>query len=80
MKKPKAKLKPETKCFYYKGNGHKKWNCPRYLVDKKDAKVNEGICDIHVMCTLLVFIVAPEYLILVRLLNISNSKQELQNE
>ena len=31
------------------------------------------------MCTLLVFIVAPEYLILVRLLNISNSKQELQN-
>ena len=32
------------------------------------------------MCTLLVFIVAPGYLILVRLLKISNSKQELQNE
>mgnify|MGYP005823191381 CR=1 FL=1 len=32
------------------------------------------------MCTLLVFIVAPEYLILVRLLNISNLKQELQNK
>ena len=32
------------------------------------------------MCTLLVFIVAPEYLILVRLLKISNSKQELQNK
>ena len=32
------------------------------------------------MCTLLVFIVAPEYLILVRLLNISNSKQELRNK
>ena len=32
------------------------------------------------MCALLVFIVAPEYLILVRLLNISNSKQELQNK
>ena len=31
------------------------------------------------MCTLLVFIVSPKYLILVRLLNISNSKQELQN-
>ena len=31
------------------------------------------------MCALLVFIVAPEYLILVQLLNISNSKQELQN-
>ena len=32
------------------------------------------------MCTLLVFIVAPEYLILVRLLKSSNSKQELQNK
>ena len=32
------------------------------------------------MCTLLVFIVAPGYLILVRLLKISNSKQELQNK
>ena len=32
------------------------------------------------MCALLVFIVAPEYLILVRLLKISNSKQELQNK
>ena len=32
------------------------------------------------MCTLLVFIVAPENLILVRLLKISNSKQELQNK
>ncbi len=35
------------------------------------------------MCALLVFIVAPEYLILVRLLRLvtlSNSKQELQNK
>ena len=32
------------------------------------------------MCTLLVFIVALEYLILVRLLNISNLKQELPNK
>ena len=32
------------------------------------------------MCTLLVFIVAPGYLILVRLLKISNSKQEIQNK
>ena len=32
------------------------------------------------MCALLVFIVAPEYLILVRLLKISDSKQELQNK
>ena len=32
------------------------------------------------MCTLLVFIVAPGHFILVRLLKISNSKQELQNK
>ena len=32
------------------------------------------------MCALLVFIVAPEYLILVRLLKLSDSKQELQNK
>ena len=32
------------------------------------------------MCALLVFIVTPEYLVLVWLLNISNSKQELQNK
>ena len=32
------------------------------------------------MCALLVFIVVPEYLILVRLLKISNSKRELQNK
>ena len=27
-KKPKAGTKPETECFYCKGNGHWKWNCP----------------------------------------------------
>ena len=32
------------------------------------------------MCTLLVFIVAPGYLILVQLLKISNSNKELQNK
>ena len=47
MKKPKAGPKPETKCFYCKGNGHWKWNCPRYLADKKDVILNKGILDIH---------------------------------
>ena len=47
MKKPKARPKPETECFYCKGNGHWKWNCPRYLADKKDGKVNKGIFDIQ---------------------------------
>ena len=41
------------------------------MVDKKDGKVNKGILDIHVIDVyLLVFIVAPEYLILVRLLRL----------
>ena len=48
MKKLKARPKPGTECFYCKGNGHWKWNCHRYLADKKDGKVNKGISDIHV--------------------------------
>ena len=49
MKKPKGRPKPETECFYCKRNGHWKCNCPRYLADKKDGKVNKGIFDIHVI-------------------------------
>src|SRR3989337_255676 len=49
MKKPKAGPKPETECFYCKGNGYWKRNCPKYLADKKDGKVNKGIFDIHVI-------------------------------
>src|SRR4051812_26796443 len=49
MKKPKDRPKPETECFYFKGNGHWKRNCPKYLADKKDVKVNKGIYDIHVI-------------------------------
>ena len=48
MKKPKAGPKPETECFYCKGNGHRKRKYPKYLADKDD-KVNEGIFDIHVI-------------------------------
>ena len=48
VKKPKFGPKPETKCFYYKGTGHWKRNCPKYLADKKDGKV-KGIFDIHVI-------------------------------
>ena len=47
MKKPKARPKPKTECFYYKGNGHWKRKYPDYLVDNKDGKVNKGICDIQ---------------------------------
>ena len=49
VKKPKAGPKPETECFYCKGNGHWKWNCPKYLADKKDDKMNKGVFDIHVI-------------------------------
>ena len=37
-KKPKARPKPETKCYYCKGLGHWKCKCPKYLADKKAAK------------------------------------------
>ena len=47
-KKPKHAAKPETGCFYCKGNGHWKRNCPKYLADKK-AGNTKGICDIHVI-------------------------------
>ena len=46
LKKPNSGPKPETECFYYKGTGHLRWNCPKYLADKKDGKV-KGIFDIH---------------------------------
>ena len=46
MKKPKAVPKPKTECFYYEGNGHSKWNCPKHLANKKDGKVKNGIFDI----------------------------------
>ena len=48
MKKTKAGPKPKTECFYCKGNGQWKENCPKYLADKKDGKV-KGIFDIHVI-------------------------------
>ena len=67
VKKPKARLKPETECFYCKGNVHWKRKCPEYLVDKKDGKVNKGIFDIQVIDVYLTSVY-------------SNSKQELQNK
>ena len=48
-KKHKSGPKPKTECFYYKQTDHWKRNCPKYLAEKKDGKVNKGICDIHVI-------------------------------
>ena len=47
MKKPKFGPKTKTACVYFKGTGHCKRNCPKYLADKKDGKV-KCIFDIHV--------------------------------
>ena len=81
MKKAKAGPKPETECFYCKGNGHWKWNYPRYLADKKDGKVNKSIFDIHVIDVYFTSVHSnPRVFDTGSVAKISNSKQELQNE
>ena len=81
MKKTKAKLKPETKCFYYKGNGYWKWNCPRYLADKKDDKVNKGIFDIQIIDVYFTSVRSnPSLFDTGSVAKNSNSKRELHNE
>ena len=71
MKKPKAGPKPETECLYCKANGHWKRNCPKYLADKKDGKVNKGIFDIHVTNVYFTSVhSSPGYLISVQLLRL----------
>ena len=81
MKKPKDRPKPETECFYCKGNGHWKWNCPRYLADEKDGKMNKGIFDIHVIDVYFTSIHSSPWVFDTGSVGmISNLKQELQNE
>ena len=81
MKKPKARPKPETECFYYEGNGHWKRNCPKYLADKKDGKVNKSIYDIHVIHLYFTSVHSSPWVFDTgSVAMISNSKQELQNE
>ena len=81
MKKPKAGPKPEIECFYCKGNGHWKRNYPKYLADKKDGKVNEGIFEIHVIDVYLTSAcTSPWVFDTCSVAKISNSKQELQNK
>ena len=81
MKKPKAGPKPETECFYYKGNGHWKRNYPKYLADKKDGKVNKGILDIHVIDVYFTSVYSnPSVFDTGPVAKSSNSKRELQNK
>ena len=80
-KKPKAEPKPETECLHFKGNGHWKWNCPRYLADKKNGKVNKSIFDIHVIDVYFTGVHSnPRVFDTGSVVVISKSKQELQNE
>ena len=81
MKKPKSGPKPETECFYCKGTGHWKWNCPRYLANKKDGKVNKGILDIHVIDVYFTNVYSnPLVFDTSSVAKNTNSKRELQNE
>ena len=81
MKKPKARPKPETECFYCKGNGHRKRNYPKYLADKKDGKVNKSIYNIHVIDVYFTsFHSSPWVFDTGSVAMISNLKQELENE
>ena len=78
MKKPKSGPKPETKCFYYKGNGHWKQKYPEYLVDKKDGKVKKGIFDIQVFDVCFTSVYSnPSVFDTSSVAVISNSKREL---
>ena len=80
-KKPKAGPKLETECFYCKGFGHWKRNCPKYLGDKKDGKVNKGILDIHVIDVYLPNARSSASVFDTGLVaHICNLKQELQNK
>src|SRR3990170_4718841 len=81
VKKPKAKPKPETECFYCKGNSHWKRNCTKYLVDNKDGKVNKGIFDIHVTDVFLTNARSSAWVFDTGLVvHICNSKQEWRNK
>ena len=80
MKKPKSGPKPETECFYYKQTGHWKRNYPKYLVDKKDGKVNKGILDIHVIDVYFTSVYSKPSVFDTSSVAEINSKQELQNE
>ena len=80
-KKPKARPKPKTECFYCKGTGHWKRNCPEYLADKKDDNVNKGIFDIQIIDVYLTSVRSSPWVFDTgSVAKISNSKHELQNE
>src|SRR3954465_4245094 len=81
VKKPKSGPKPETECVYCKRTGHWKWNCPKYLADKKDGKVNKGIFDIQIIDVYFTSVHSnPSVFDTGSVAKSSNSKRELPNE
>ena len=77
-KKPKNGPKPETQCFYCKGNGHWKRNCPKYLADKKAGNA-KGMYDIHVIDVYLTSTRSSSWVFDISVVaNICNSKQGLR--
>src|SRR3954447_14471211 len=79
-KKSKNGPKPETECFYCKGSGHWKRNCPKYLADKKAGKT-KGICDIHVIDVYLTSTRSSSWVFDTgAVAHICNSKHELRNK
>jgi hypothetical protein len=78
------KVKPGVKCFYCKGDSHKKRNCLKYLEDKKADKVvakEKGIFDIHVID---IYLTSSHNNMWVfntdSVANICNSQQDLRNK
>src|SRR6266496_1377550 len=79
-KRPKHGPKPETECFYCKGNGHWKRNCPKYLAERKAGNV-KGIYDIHVIDVYLTSARSSSWVFDTgAVAHICNSKQELRNK
>src|SRR3954463_2449827 len=77
------KPKPGVECFYCKGEGHWKRNCPKYLKDKKAGKVakrDKGILDIHIVDLLLTSAGNTSWILDTgSVAHISNSIQGLRN-
>src|SRR3954462_11916891 len=81
-KKTKAEPKPYTECFYCKGEGHWKRNCPKYLADFKNGNIKKkGISDIHVIDVYLTSTRSSAWVLDTgSVAHICNSKQVLQNK
>ena len=82
QKKSKAGPKVDTECYYCKGKGHWKRNCPKYLADLKNGNIKKkGIFDIHVIDVYLTSNRSSAWVFDTgSVANICNSKQGLRNK